>query len=129
MGEFFERGLIIMQITKVIAVSIAFILLAGCASQEQITERKNRIADLRASGYTCFVGFEASYKCFTPEEQERLNNLELACVSGGGTVKYHNTKGYYENCFRPTNKVIVNTAAPAPIAQPVCIFGKRCKRD
>lgn len=101
------------------------ICLSGCISQEELAARKSKIAEMQGLGYTCYVGANFSHKCFSPERQERLEKLELACVSGGGTVEYH-WRGYYENCRRPSNKVIVNTAPTAPIAQPVCIFRKNC---
>ena len=79
------------------------LLAAGCASvtPEEIAER--RIAAVRCEheggkAYhtpTIYNNFE----CVSAREQQRLEKLELACVSAGGTPIYHfNDK--YKNCYQ-----------------------------
>jgi len=85
---------------------VMVIFLAGCASSP---EQLGEIQRCKDEGNKAIVNtFGALKYCISPEEQERLNELELACVSAGGTVVYYQDK--YENCKgNPSVKVNVNS--------------------
>lgn len=94
---------------KVIAINIFFMSLTGCAaSSEQLAE----VEACRSKGHTAYVYRWGELRdCVSPKDQERLEKLELACVSAGGTVDY-NGVGMYENCEgRPAVKVNVNNGS------------------
>lgn len=85
--------------------------LTSCVSQEQRDAVEQTVQDYRAKGYTCHTGPFATYDCFTPYEQERLDKLEAACVEGGGIADYSVT-GYYSKCKRPRSSGSRNTFKP-----------------
>ena len=103
---------------KLLVVSVFF---TGCLSQEtiernkrELAERKQAVADYRSKGWTCYVGYRSSYKCFNPTEQERLVNFELACLQGGGIPQFEGSLKYYTGCARP------RTASTGGTIKPYC---------
>lgn len=84
--------------SKLFGTSLALLLILGCA---QTPEQLAEIKQCEAAGNKAYVYSlsKSLYSCVTPAEQKRLDRLELACVSAGGTVDYH-VSGKYENCKR-----------------------------
>jgi len=82
---------------KLIGIHVVLILLTGCAaSPEQLAE----VEACRSEGHTAYTYSWGKLRdCVSPKDQARLEKLELACVSSGGTVDY-NVVGMYENCKR-----------------------------
>ena len=68
------------------------------------------------------------YECVSGPEQERLERLELACVSAGGTVLYETGKRKFRNCKKEGTKVKVNVQNNTnPIPMPSGCLGYSCK--
>jgi len=90
-------------------------LLGACASvtPEQEAARRIDAVKCKKEGGKVYVGESESsrwyyYECVSRQEQERLERLELACVSAGGTVLYESGKRKFRNCKKEGTKVKVN---------------------
>lgn len=91
--------------------TIIIIVTSGCGLNPEVEQaRIALIEQCKAGGGTPYVRFNYRLeKCASPKEQERLEQLELACVSAGGTVQYDGVSGIYENCIgKPAVEVNVN---------------------
>lgn len=107
---------------KLIAVMIAVGTVVGCASSP---DQLAKIQQCRDDGNKPYVdSFGMLRHCISPKDQERLDKLELACVSAGGTVDYY--FGKYENCKgNPSVKVNVNNSGSG--FKPYCPPGSKGK--
>jgi hypothetical protein len=87
------------------------IVIASCGLNPEVEQaRIAAIEQCKAGGGTPYVRYNYRLeKCASPREQERLERLELACVSAGGTVQYDSVSGIYKNCIgQPAVEVNVN---------------------
>ena len=66
------------------------------------------------------------YECVSGPEQERLERLELACVSAGGTVLYQVGNRKFLNCKKEGTKVRVNVNSDGGF-RPYCPPGSEGK--
>ena len=104
-------------------LAVIFFLLTSCAaSPEQLAE----VETCRGKGHTPYTYSSGKLRdCVSPKDQERLEKLEFACVSAGGTVDY-NVVGMYKNCKgRPAVKVNVNNRSSG--FKPYCPPGSQGK--
>ena len=120
------------------------LFLPACASVSPEQEAARRIDAIKCEheGGKVYTGkYESDrwyyYECVPRREQERLERLELACVSAGGSVLYDSGNRKYLNCRKEGTKVKVNvnnnvnTSTPATSCVPDLnrdgrCFGGRC---
>ena len=115
---------------------ISFLMLLGaCASLTPEQEAARRIDAVKCEheGGKVYLGVNRSqpwsyYECVSRPEQKRLERLELACVSAGGTVLYETGKRKFRNCKKEGTKVKVNVQNNSnPIPMPSGCLGYSCK--
>lgn len=102
-------------------------VLVGCGlTAERQQERLAKIKACRDAGYTPYVGaLNYMEHCVSPKEQAKLERLELACVSAGGTVDY-DSYGKYRNC-QGKPAVQINNNAGSSGFKPYCPPGSQGK--
>ena len=113
---------------------IPFVMLLGaCASLTPEQEAARRIDAVKCEheGGKVYLGVNRSqpwsyYECVSRPEQERLERLELACVSAGGTVLYQVGNRKFLNCKKEGTKVKVNVNSDGGF-RPYCPPGSEGK--
>ena len=113
---------------------IPFVMLLGaCASVTPEQEAARRIDAVKCEheGGKVYLGVNRSqpwnyYECVSGPEQERLERLELACVSAGGTVLYQVGNRKFLNCKKEGTKVRVNVNSDGGF-RPYCPPGSQGK--
>ena len=107
---------------------LLLLLLSACVSTDEKTLRMAEGAECERQGGTVYRGTGWTFfECVSAQQQARLERLELACVTAGGTVDYSDWNGKYKNCEKeaPSVNVEVNNT-PKWTAPTICIT-KRCK--
>jgi len=110
-------------------------IISACATVSPEQEAARRIDAIKCEheGGKVYTGkYESDrwyyYECVPRREQERLERLELACVSAGGSVLYSSRSGKYLNCKKEGTKVKVNVQNNTnPIPMPSGCLGYSCK--
>jgi hypothetical protein len=113
---------------------IPFVMLLGaCASLTPEEEAARRIDAVKCKndGGKVYLGVNRDqpwnyYECVSGPEQERLERLELACVSAGGTVLYQVGNRKFLNCKKEGTKVKVNVNTNGGF-KPYCPAGSKGK--
>jgi hypothetical protein len=108
---------------------ILMLVVTGCVSQDEKALRMAQAIECEGQGGTVYKGTGWTFfECVSSKEQERLERLELACVSAGGTVEYSDWNKKYENCKKeaPSVNVEVNNNPNTWTAPTICITQK-CK--
>ena len=106
-------------------LTLSLAALQGCVSQERISLATQACEKDGGTAYVeeVFGGFE----CVSARQQKRLERLELACVSAGGTVDY-DSKGKYVNCEKKSsvNVNVNNDSWPITGMETICLT-QRCR--
>ena len=106
------------------------LFLPACASVSPEQEAARRIDAIKCEHEGGKVYRNSNwyyYECVPRREQERLERLELACVSAGGSVLYDSGNRKYRNCKKEGTKVKVNVQNNTnPIPMPTGCLGYRC---
>ena len=118
---------------RLLSLISLLMLLGACASvtPEQEAARRIDAVKCKKEGGKVYVGESESsrwyyYECVSRQEQERLERLELACVSAGGTVLYELGKRKFRNCKKEGTKVKVNVNTNGGF-KPYCPAGSKGK--
>ena len=111
-------------------------VVSACATVSPEQEAARRIDAIKCEheGGKVYTGkYESDrwyyYECVPRREQERLERLELACVSAGGTVLYESGNRKYRNCKKEGSRVNVNVTQPVSTGidpSKVCLT-QRCR--
>lgn len=113
---------------------ILFYAVSACATVSPEQEAARRIDAIKCEheGGKVYLGVDRSqpwnyYECVSKQEQERLERLELACVSAGGTVLYELGMRKFRNCKKEGTKVKVNVDNDwQPYPMPSGCLGYNC---
>ena len=101
---------------KKLSTAMFLFAITGCAATP---EELAAVEQCRKEGNTPYTYSRGALKyCIPPEEQERLERLELACVTAGGSVDY-DIWGKYRNC-KGTPAVKVNVNNNSSTFKPYC---------
>lgn len=119
-SELYDHG-VEHTMYKFCVITLLAFALVGCGLTPEAKQRRAaNIQACRDSGGTAYVSFNTLDKCAMPNEQARLERLELACINSGGTPKYANFGGYYENCRRPAASTASNSGSGSSGFKPYC---------
>lgn len=82
-------------------LTVIVLLLAGCAglTPEQLAERRIAAVRCEHEGGKAYHNEYYSFECVSARDLQRLERLELACVSAGGNPHYY-SNGKYNNCYQ-----------------------------
>lgn len=111
---------------RLFAICVVLTLISSCVSAERRAELDAAVAQCKSSGGTAYVDKLLSRLalCASPEEQDRFERLEIACLQGGGEVSRWLGTGVYRGCIQPKTEIIVVNEAPSGRK---CVFKMACK--